>query len=65
MEELCIRTNEAGQRLGQFLGKYMNQGPKNFLYKKTRQKKIILHRKKASGIEMLLEGDVVKLFLSE
>ena len=65
MKELCIRTNEAGQRLDKFLGKYMNQAPKSFLYKMMRKKNIILNGKKASGTEMLSEGDVVKLFLSE
>ena len=65
MKELCIRTNEAGQRLDKFLGKYMNQAPKSFLYKMMRKKNIILNGKKASGSEMLSEGDVVKLFLSE
>ena len=36
MKELCIRANEAGQRLDKFLGKYMDQAPKGFLYKMLR-----------------------------
>ena len=65
MKELCIRANEAGQRLDKFLGKYMDQAPKSFLYKMMRKKNIVLDGKKASGNEMLSEGDVVKLFLAE
>lgn len=65
MKELCIRTNEAGQRLDKFLGKYMDQAPKSFLYKMMRKKNITLNGRKASGNEMLSEGDVVKLFLSD
>ena len=65
MKELCIRANEAGQRLDKFLGKYMDQAPKGFLYKMLRKKNITLNGKKASGSEMLSEGDVVRLFLAE
>lgn len=65
MKELCIRTNEAGQRLDKFLGKYMDQAPKSFLYKMLRKKNITLNGKKASGNEMLCEGDTVKLFLAD
>ena len=65
MKELCIRANEAGQRLDKFLGKYMDQAPKGFLYRMLRKKNITLNGKKASGSEMLSEGDVVRLFLAE
>lgn len=65
MKELCIRKNEAGQRLDKFLGKYMAQAPKSFLYKMMRKKNITLNGKKASGNELLSQGDVVKLFLAD
>lgn len=65
MKELCIGSNEAGQRLDKFLGKYMEKAPKSFLYKMLRKKNIILNGKKASGNEMLSTGDTVKLFLSD
>ena len=51
--------------MDKFLGKYMDQAPKGFLYKMLRKKNITLNGKKASGSEMLSEGDVVKLFLAE
>ena len=65
MKELCIGSNEAGQRLDKFLGKYMDQAPKSFLYKMLRKKNIILNGKKALGNEILSAGDTVKLFLSD
>lgn len=65
MKDLNIRTNEAGQRLDKFLGKYLAQAPKSFLYKMMRKKNITLNGKKASGREILSEGDQVKLFLSD
>ena len=65
MKELCIGSNEAGQRLDKFLGKYMDQAPKSFLYKMLRKKNITLNGKKALGNEILSAGDTVKLFLSD
>ena len=65
MKELNIRSNEAGQRLDKFLGKYLNLAPKSFLYKMMRKKNITLNGKKASGQEKLSEGDIVRLFLSD
>ena len=65
MKELCIGSNEAGQRLDKFLGKYMDQAPKSFLYRMLRKKNITLNGKKASGNEILSPGDTVKLFLSD
>src|SRR5699024_12065954 len=65
MKELCIGSNEAGQRLDKFLGEYMDQAPKSFLYKMLRKKNITLNGKKALGNEILSAGDTVKLFLSD
>lgn len=65
MKELNIRSNEAGQRLDKFLGKYLNLAPKSFLYKMMRKKNITLNGKKASGQEKLSGGDIVRLFLSD
>lgn len=65
MQELNIGKNEAGQRLDKFLAKYMKLAPKSFFYKMMRKKNITLNGKKCEGGEMLSEGDVVKLFLSD
>lgn len=65
MHEITIGKNEAGQRLDKFLAKYMNLAPKSFFYKMMRKKNITLNGKKCEGAEKLMEGDVLKLFLSD
>ena len=65
MKEIEINSNEAGQRFDKFLGKYLDQAPKSFLYKMLRKKNITLNGKKAAGMEKVQEGDEIKLFLSD
>lgn len=60
-----VTVQEAGQRLDRFLAKYMKQAPKSFLYKMMRKKNIVLNGKRAEGMEKLLAGDEIKLFLSD
>lgn len=64
MEEFRISGREAGQRLDKFLGKYLREAGKGFLYKMLRKKNITLNGGKADGSEKLAEGDTVRLFLS-
>ena len=65
MQSVTIGENEAGQRLDNFLGKYLKLAPKSFLYKMLRKKNITLNRKKCDGSEKLAFGDEVQFFLSE
>lgn len=65
MREIVVLAQEAGQRLDKFLGKYMGQAPKSFLYKMMRKKNITLNGKKVTGAEKLQEKDCIKLFLAE
>jgi 23S rRNA pseudouridine955/2504/2580 synthase len=65
MRELTITKNEAGQRLDKLLSKYLDAAPKSFLYKMLRKKNIKLNKKKADGKEILKEGDLVALYLSD
>ncbi len=65
MKEFPIRKNEAGQRLDKYLGKLMKKAPKSFFYKMLRKKNITLNGKKAEGREILLEGDLVRIFVSD
>lgn len=65
MRELTIGTNEAGQRFDKYLKKLLCQASAGFIYKMLRKKNIVLNGKKASGSELLLQNDKVKLFLSE
>lgn len=65
MRILQVTAQEAGQRLDKYLGKYMKLAPKSFLYKMMRKKNIVLNGRKAEGMEKLLAGDEIKLFLSD
>lgn len=65
MRQLTIKEKESGQRLDKYLGKYLDQVPKSFLYKMLRKKNITLNGKKAEGNEKLEPGDEIRLFLAE
>ncbi len=65
MRCVAVGEKEAGQRLDKYLGKYLNLAGKNFLYKMMRKKNITLNGKKCDGSERLVEGDEIRLFLSE
>lgn len=65
MRLVTVTKNEAGQRLDKLLLKYMNLAGKSFVYKMMRKKNITLNGKKCDGSERLLEGDEIRLFLSE
>lgn len=65
MKSFLVSQNEAGQRLDKLLSKYMDTAPKSFFYKMLRKKNITLNGKKAEGSEKVVEGDEIRLFLSE
>lgn len=65
MRAFTVSRNEAGQRLDKLLGKYLNLAGKGFLYKMLRKKNITLNGKKCDGSEKLIEGDEIRLFLSD
>lgn len=65
MRELIVNKNDAGQRLDKFLGKAVKNLPSSLLYKSIRTKKIKVNRKRATIDQILCEGDVVLLFISD
>lgn len=65
MREFHINKNDAGQRLDKYLSKALPSLPKSLMYKFIRTKKIKVNRKRAEQAQMLCEGDVVLLFISE
>lgn len=65
MQSLIVSKNEAGQRLDKLLSKYLNLAEKSFFYKMMRKKNITLNGRKCEGSEKLVEGDEIKLFLSD
>lgn len=65
MQEIIVSANEAGKRLSKLLSTYLNTAPDSFIYKMLRKKNIKLNGGKADGREILKDGDVVKIFLSD
>lgn len=65
MRQLTVKETESGQRLDKYLGKYLKEAPKSFVYKMLRKKNITLNGKKADGSEKLLPMDVIQFFLAE
>lgn len=65
MREIKVGVNESGQRLDKLLHKYMQLAGNGFIYKMLRKKNIVLNGKKASGTELLNEGDVVTLYMAD
>lgn len=65
MREIKITKAEAGQRLNKLLGKYLDAAPQSFIYKMLRKKNIKWNHQKASGNEIVQEGDIIQLYLSD
>ena len=65
MREFKINKNDAGQRLDKFILKTVKGMPISLMYKAIRTKKIKVNRKRAEQKQMLVEGDIVQMFLSE
>ena len=65
MREIRIRNEESGQRLDKFLRRYLPGAGSGFLYKMLRKKNIVLDDKKATGKELLKEGDSIRIYFSD
>ncbi|MEE8885531.1 MAG: RluA family pseudouridine synthase [Eubacteriales bacterium] len=65
MKEIKITENEASQRLDKFLKRFLPEAGGNFIYKQLRKKNITLNGAKASGNELLREGDTVRIWFSD
>lgn len=65
MQEIRVSAREEGGTLLKWLGKYLKTAPTSFFYKMLRKKNITLNGTKAEGRERLVQGDVIRLFLSD
>ncbi len=65
MKQYVISKNDEGRRLDKFASHILCNAPRSFTYKMLRKKNIVLNDAKASGSELLSEGDVVKFYLSD
>jgi len=60
-----IDKNSENQRFDKFLMKYFNKAGKSFIYKMLRKKRIKYNGKKAIGNEILKNGDLIQMYLSQ
>ncbi len=65
MKEYIITQNDKGRRLDKFAMRTLADAPSSFVYKMIRKKNIVLNDKKASGNEILCNGDIIKFYLSD
>lgn len=65
MKETVITKNEEGYKLKKVCARYLKEAPVSFIYKMLRKKNIVLNDKKATGDEVLKQGDVIKYYLSD
>ena len=65
MKEIKISSHDASQRFDKYLKRLLPEMGTSFMYKMLRKKNITLNGKKATGSELLVEGDTVKCFFSD
>ncbi|MDO5707488.1 MAG: RluA family pseudouridine synthase, partial [Andreesenia angusta] len=65
MQEIKIGSNEMGQRADRFLKKYLAKASSGFIYKMIRKKNIKLNNKRMKPEEILKNGDIIQLYLSD
>lgn len=65
MKEIVVNLNNSGQRLDKYLIKLLPLAGKSFIFKMLRKKNITLNNKKAEGMEIIKQGDVIKIFFSD
>jgi 23S rRNA pseudouridine955/2504/2580 synthase len=65
MKELCVKKNDASQRLDRFVGKAVPLLPESLLQKYIRLKRIKVNGKGAKRDTRLVEGDILQLYLND
>lgn len=65
MKEFQIDAGNASQRLDKYLKRILPEASPSFLYKMLRKKNITLNNKKADGKELLVTGDLIKIFFAD
>ena len=65
MKEILINRQNEGTKLLRMLAKLLPGAGQNFIYKMLRKKNITLNDKKATGNELLKDGDNIKVFFSD
>lgn len=62
MQEIIINKNDSNQRIDKFLTKKYKNLPVSMMYKLIRKKDITVNRKRVKENQILMEGDVLRIF---
>lgn len=65
MKSIIVKENDSGQRLDKFLLKTYESLPKSMMFKQIRKKNIKLNKKRCTPEQIINEGDVIELYLSD
>ena len=65
MKQIQVSKADSGQRFDKYLKRILPEMGTSFLYKMLRKKNITLNDKKATGSELIQDGDIVKCFFSD
>lgn len=65
MNEIIATANDSGQRIDKFLSKRFKTMPTSLIYKYLRTKRIKINRKKVKESYIIVEGDVISLFIPD
>ena len=65
MKRIEVKANDSGQRLDKFLQKTFESLPKSMMFKQIRKKNIKLNKKRCAPEQIINEGDVIELYLSD
>lgn len=65
MKSFAISSKDAGQRVDRFIQKSFERLPKSLMYKEIRKKNIKVNKKRCAPEQILLEGDLLELYLKD
>ena len=65
MKKIEVQKNDAGQRLDKFLLKSFETLPKSMMFKQIRKKNIKINRKRCTPEQIINEGDIIELYISD
>lgn len=65
MKSITVKSNDAGQRLDKLLLKTYETLPKSMMYKQIRKKNIKVNKKRCTPEQIVNEGDVIELYVSD
>ena len=65
MKSITVKANDSGQRLDKFLLKTYESLPKSMMFKQIRKKNIKLNKKRCAPEQIINEGDLIELYLSD